>query len=101
MTALGGPHSAADPSDPRVDAARQRAVGWATDISADRAGPTAVPPATAWLRAARPRQWVKNVLVAAAPAAALRLGVVADLRVVLALAVMSLAASGGYLLNDA
>jgi decaprenyl-phosphate phosphoribosyltransferase len=52
-------------------------------------------------REARPRQWLKNVLVFAAPAAA---GVLRDetslWRVVLAFAAMCAAASGAYFLND-
>lgn len=50
----------------------------------------------------RPRQWVKNVLVAAAPLAAGRLwhpSVLVD--TALAFAVFVLASSGGYLINDA
>jgi decaprenyl-phosphate phosphoribosyltransferase len=53
------------------------------------------------VRAARPRQWMKNVLVLAAPVAA---GVIGELDVVRAVAVafvaFSLAASGIYLVND-
>ncbi|CAN5603447.1 decaprenyl-phosphate phosphoribosyltransferase [soil metagenome] len=52
--------------------------------------------------AARPRQWLKNVLVLAAPAAA---GVLVDssamVRVAVAFLAFSLAASGTYLINDA
>ncbi|WP_431043918.1 decaprenyl-phosphate phosphoribosyltransferase [Streptomyces sp. P1-3] len=54
------------------------------------------------LRTARPRQWVKNVLVVAAPAAAGELGsgpVLARLAVVFAL--FTAAASAVYLINDA
>lgn len=58
--------------------------------------------ATGLIRAARPRQWVKNVLVLAAPIAA---GVIAQPDVLAACAVafgsFSLAASGVYLVNDA
>ncbi len=54
------------------------------------------------VRAARPKQWVKNVLVLAAPAAA---GVLLDPAVLLlaaaAFACFCLVASGTYLLNDA
>ncbi len=54
------------------------------------------------LRTARPRQWVKNVLVFTAPGAA---GLLTDLDVLLvasgAFAVFCLAASGTYFLNDA
>ena len=53
------------------------------------------------VRTARPRQWVKNLLVFAAPAAA---GVLGDpevaLRVTAAFVLFCLAASGGYFLND-
>jgi decaprenyl-phosphate phosphoribosyltransferase len=56
----------------------------------------------ALLRTARPRQWVKNVLVAAAPGAA---GVLthgdAILDTFVAFAAFTLAASGTYFLNDA
>lgn len=54
-----------------------------------------------WLGAMRVRQWPKNLLVIAAPAAAnvlLREGVLA--RVILAFVVFCLLASGVYLLND-
>ena len=54
------------------------------------------------IRAARPKQWVKNVLVVAAPAAAGVLGhgsVIFD--TIVAFVAFSLAASGGYFLNDA
>lgn len=54
------------------------------------------------IKTMRPRQWVKNVLVLAAPLAA---GVVADLdvltHVALAFVVFCMAASGIYLVNDA
>ena len=56
----------------------------------------------ALLRTARPRQWLKNVLVFAAPGAAGVLtarGIVA--RALISFALFSLAASGTYLLNDA
>ena len=53
------------------------------------------------LRAARPKQWVKNVLLLAAPFAAGALGDGPTLaRVLLAVAAFCLAASGTYLLND-
>ncbi|CAB4672589.1 MAG: decaprenyl-phosphate phosphoribosyltransferase [Actinobacteria bacterium] len=58
--------------------------------------------ASAWLRAVRPKQWIKNLLVFAAPAAA---GVLANrkdlLEAVIAFLAFCLAASGTYLLNDA
>lgn len=53
------------------------------------------------MTAARPRQWIKNVLVVAAPVAAgvlLRPEVV--LRMLVAFTAFCLAASGGYLVND-
>ncbi len=54
-----------------------------------------------WLRAIRPRQWIKNVLVFAAPGSA---GILfeGDVfgRSVLAFALLSVAASGTYLIND-
>lgn len=60
------------------------------------------PLGSALLRAARPRQWVKNVLVFAAPGAA---GVLTQppslLRALLAFTAFSLVASGTYFLNDA
>ena len=69
------------------------------------AGPVKGPPKTlpgAVIKAIRPRQWVKNVLVLAAPLAA---GKVNDLHVLgpvgIAFAVFCLAASGVYLVNDA
>jgi len=56
---------------------------------------------TGLVRAVRPRQWVKNVLVLAAPMAA---GVITEPDVLLAAAIafvaFSLAASGVYLVND-
>ena len=60
--------------------------------------------AVAWglLRAARPKQWIKNILVLAAPAAA---GVLFDpavlLKAFVAFVCFCLVASGTYLLNDA
>jgi decaprenyl-phosphate phosphoribosyltransferase len=58
--------------------------------------------ALALLRTARPRQWVKNVLVAAAPGAA---GVLthgdALVKTIIAFVAFTLAASGTYFLNDA
>ncbi|MFF0422926.1 MULTISPECIES: decaprenyl-phosphate phosphoribosyltransferase [unclassified Streptomyces] len=54
------------------------------------------------LRTARPRQWVKNVLVLAAPAAAGRLGSwQTGARLALVFALFTAAASAVYLLNDA
>lgn len=62
--------------------------------------------ATGVIKAMRPRQWVKNVLVIAAPLAALGRGDhydYADLafKVMIAFVVFSLAASATYLVNDA
>ncbi|TDD17344.1 decaprenyl-phosphate phosphoribosyltransferase [Nonomuraea diastatica] len=66
------------------------------------ARPRAATPALALVRAARPRQWLKNVLVLAAPMAAGVLGEPRDLlAALLVLAAFCLAASGSYLINDA
>ncbi|MGZ6839448.1 MAG: decaprenyl-phosphate phosphoribosyltransferase [Frankiaceae bacterium] len=63
-------------------------------------GPVAV--ARGLVRACRPRQWAKNVLVLAAPAAAGVLFEPGVLRAtIIATVAFSLCASGGYLLNDA
>jgi decaprenyl-phosphate phosphoribosyltransferase len=72
-----------------------------TDV---RTVPQRTPVSVTWgvMRTMRPRQWVKNVLVLAAPFAAgdlFSIGVVAALAV--AFAAFSLAASGIYLVNDA
>lgn len=54
------------------------------------------------LRTARPKQWIKNVLVVAAPLASGRLGELdVVLATLLAFASLCLAASGTYFLNDA
>lgn len=59
-------------------------------------------PVGAFLRACRPKQWLKNVLVFAAPAAAGVLGHPRDLvETLVAFLAFCLAASGTYLLNDA
>lgn len=71
--------------------------------------PTGQPPknlATGLVKAIRPRQWVKNLLVLAAPLFALGGGVTYDFREVfinvgLAFVAFSLAASSIYLINDA
>ncbi|MFC4058128.1 decaprenyl-phosphate phosphoribosyltransferase [Planomonospora corallina] len=56
----------------------------------------------ALVRACRPRQWLKNTLVLAAPGAAGVLGTAEGLRgSLIAFAAFCLAASGTYLLNDA
>ncbi len=55
-----------------------------------------------WVRAVRVRQWAKNLLVFAAPAAAAALGQPGVFeRVATAFAVFCLLASGTYLINDA
>jgi decaprenyl-phosphate phosphoribosyltransferase len=59
-------------------------------------------PVLGLVRAARPRQWLKNVLVLTAPLAAGVLGDPRSLRAaLLVFAAFCLAASGAYLLNDA
>lgn len=76
-----------------------------TDVPAERAAVPARTPISVVrgvVRTMRPRQWVKNVLVGAAPFVGGFLfdpGVALDL--VIAFAVFSLAASGIYLVNDA
>jgi decaprenyl-phosphate phosphoribosyltransferase len=64
--------------------------------------PTPSPTFSALLRTARPKQWLKNVLVFAAPGAA---GVIDDMealgRTGIAFLALCLAASGTYFLNDA
>ncbi len=66
------------------------------------ATPSAVPTLRGLVRAVRPRQWVKNVLVLAAPAAAGMLGQPSVLlAAAIAFASFSMAASGVYLINDA
>jgi decaprenyl-phosphate phosphoribosyltransferase len=68
------------------------------------ATPAARPPSLLWslLVTARPKQWVKNVLVFAAPAAAGVLSEPLDLaRTLVAFVAFCLAASGTYFLNDA
>jgi decaprenyl-phosphate phosphoribosyltransferase len=75
-----------------------------TDVPAEQAVPhrTPVSVARGVLKTMRPRQWVKNVLVLAAPFASgdlLRHGIVMELAV--AFVAFSLAASGIYLVNDA
>ena len=58
--------------------------------------------ARSFLREARPKQWIKNVLVFAAPGAAGVLTEPAQLgRTLIAFAAFCLAASGTYFLNDA
>ncbi|HUO37844.1 MAG TPA: decaprenyl-phosphate phosphoribosyltransferase [Mycobacterium sp.] len=74
----------------------------------EEAAPVTGPPsnvAAGIVKAVRPRQWVKNLLVLAAPLAALGAGVRYDYRevlvkVLIAFVVFSLAASAVYLIND-
>ena len=75
-----------------------------TDVPTEQAVPhrTPVSVARGVLKTMRPRQWVKNVLVLAAPFASgdlLRNGIVLELGV--AFVAFSIAASGIYLVNDA
>ncbi|MFB9386302.1 decaprenyl-phosphate phosphoribosyltransferase [Pseudonocardia petroleophila] len=75
-----------------------------TDVPPTTAEPTRTPVGVARgvLKTMRPRQWVKNVLVLAAPFAAgdlLQPGI--GLQLVVAFVAFSLAASGIYLVNDA
>ncbi|WP_219416616.1 decaprenyl-phosphate phosphoribosyltransferase [Pseudonocardia nigra] len=75
-----------------------------TDVPTERPVPSRTPVGVARgvLKTMRPRQWVKNVLVLAAPFVAgdiLRDGIALDLAV--AFVAFSLAASGIYLVNDA
>lgn len=71
-------------------------------VATDAARPTAGARVRGYLRTARPRQWAKNVLVAAAPGAA---GVLthrdALLDTTIAFVAFCFAASGTYFLNDA
>ena len=75
----------------------------------EEAAPVTGPPANLFagiVKAIRPRQWVKNLLVLAAPLAALGSAVNYDYRdvlfkVAIAFVVFSLAASSIYLVNDA
>ena len=79
------PHPSPEPLRPVTDDAPQR-----------------TPIARALIRTARPKQWAKNVLVLAAPAAA---GVLTEgdviVRVAVAFVAFCLAASGTYFFNDA
>jgi decaprenyl-phosphate phosphoribosyltransferase len=84
------------------DPARQQAGGRPRDPAPVRRLHRAPAGRRAWLRAIRVRQWTKNLLVFAAPAAADTLGhpdVFA--RALLAFVVFCLLSSGVYLLNDA
>jgi len=73
-------------------------------VSAPTIERTRTPVGVAWgvVRAMRPRQWVKNVLVLAAPfAAGVLFSTVVAADLAIAFAAFSLAASGIYLVNDA
>lgn len=71
-----------------------------TAVPVRRTGPLALP--LGLLKTMRPKQWVKNILVFAAPFAAGRLTDMSVLpSVLLAFAAFSLVASGVYLVNDA
>ncbi|WP_433501499.1 decaprenyl-phosphate phosphoribosyltransferase [Sphaerimonospora sp. CA-214678] len=73
-----------------------------TSTEAARPGTAMRSQAAGLLRACRPRQWLKNALVFAAPAAAGVLTTGAGLRgALIAFAAFCLAASGTYLFNDA
>jgi decaprenyl-phosphate phosphoribosyltransferase len=76
----------------------------AANGQAGQAGPAPTPASNSpalIVRSMRPRQWVKNVLVFIAPAAAGKLGSLAtDGRALAAFVVFSAVASGMYLLND-
>jgi decaprenyl-phosphate phosphoribosyltransferase len=81
----------------------QSGAGAGTPAAAATTGAPASPSLVAGLiRTARPKQWIKNVLVAAAPGAA---GILSEPSVILDTAIafvaFSLAASGTYFLNDA
>lgn len=81
-----------------------RAVSEQPAAVADRPAPDLTPrrPVRAALRVARPRQWIKNLLVFAAPGAAGVLGHAHQLlQAAGAFGVFCLAASGTYFLNDA
>ena len=98
----GGPApegSTVDPIPPAGLTAGSR--GLPADADAD-AGGRAESQAHALLRLARPKQWLKNLLVFAAPAAAgLLLEPEAIAKTLVAFAAFCLAASGTYYLNDA
>ena len=88
------------PAVPDFEHAEPEDVPEDTAIPVRRTGPLALP--LGLLKTMRPKQWVKNVLVFAAPFAAGRLGDLGVLpAVLLAFAAFSLVASGVYLVNDA
>lgn len=99
MTRVTPPGSAREQEIPEVGTESTAESSPVGDAPTRRPRPVAVP--LGLLTAMRPRQWVKNVLVLAAPFAAGRLfdlTVLPD--VALAFAAFSLAASGVYLIND-
>ena len=103
MTSTSPTTSASGQDEPDPDVTTTDAPATAgpatTDAPAPRRGPLALPLGV--LATMRPRQWVKNVLVFAAPFAAGKLFDFAVLpNVLLAFAAFSLAASGVYLVND-
>jgi decaprenyl-phosphate phosphoribosyltransferase len=83
-------------TDPRADGAPPEAR-----LTIDDPSPARMSPVAAVIRTARPKQWIKNVLVFAAPGAA---GVLTHrgpfLRSLVAFGAFCLAASGTYFLND-
>ena len=92
------------PTDPGRNTLAGVEAGTKIPDGARRAAPEPAGRRPAWLAllvAARPRQWVKNLLVLAVPAAA---GVLAEPAVIrdtaLAFAAFCLASAGTYLLND-
>jgi decaprenyl-phosphate phosphoribosyltransferase len=56
--------------------------------------------AGSWIRAARPHQWIKALLVAVTPLVALHVSTIGLVRLIVAVVLSCLAASGTYLLND-
>ncbi|RNL84629.1 decaprenyl-phosphate phosphoribosyltransferase [Halostreptopolyspora alba] len=90
------PHPPTTPAPPREPGA----AGATTSGNGGGAGLAAR--GSGFLRACRPKQWLKNLLVFAAPGTA---GVLAEPRTlawtVVAFVLFCLASSGGYLLNDA
>jgi len=100
LTTVGGDPLALGPASPGT---MVRAVTTQEEAQPEPSGPGASPSVrwSAVVREARPRQWVKNVLVFAAPGAA---GVLTHgspaLHALAAFGVFCLAASGTYFLND-
>jgi decaprenyl-phosphate phosphoribosyltransferase len=87
------------------DAASLRVERGSLDVGGlepDANAPKPMGLARGWFKALRPKQWIKSVLVPAAPAAAGVLGNGTMLwHTVVAVITFSLCASGGYLINDA